>query len=366
MKTTSILIKPASSLCNSVCSYCFYDDVSNCRTVKSHGIIEPSVWQRLVDTALSSKEAYDHINFVFQGGEPLVAGLNFFKSFVSYVETHRQKTIISYALQTNGTLLNDEICEFLKENDFLVGISIDGFQANHDRNRFLRNSGSFNVVIEGLNCLKKHQIEFNVLTVLTKNLAKYPKELYQFYVDYKINYVQIIPCLADFDKQVKDDLYACTPELYQSFYKTFFSLWLDGFLNDHYISENLIDNILTLMSGYKPNRCGMLGECQSQCVVEANGSVYPCDFYVLDDYECGNIKTLDFDKVTDLLDSSPFLKETQSLPAPCQDCRYLKLCHGNCKRQRSSFVNESICGYQHLLKDVEAALPLILHKLSYK
>lgn len=356
MKETSILIKPASASCNCVCTYCFYDDVSNCREVKTHGVIQSPTWRKLVDDVFNSNEHYERVNFLFQGGEPLMAGLKFFKQFVAYVKKRQKACEVSYSVQTNGTLLSPSFCEFFKNECFFVGISIDGFRENHNRNRFLHDHGSYDQVMNGLNLLKSYQLEFNVLTVLTKQLAKEPERLYNFYVQENLKHVQIIPCLANFGKDPQDDLYACTPELFGSFYQRFYELWLNDFKNGEAISENFIENVLTILLGGQPTRCGMLGQCESQCIVEANGSLYPCDFYVMDEYELGNINQQPLDKILENPITNTFKVVDQTTFNHCKQCRFEKICHGNCKRMRSSFLNETYCGYQALLETIVARI----------
>lgn len=352
MKETSILIKPASSSCNMTCTYCFYDDVSDCRTVKSYGLISETTWKTLVDESFNSKENFDRVNFSFQGGEPLVAGYRFFKSFVDYTQSTKGTVEVTYSVQTNGTKINEKFCKLFKEYDFLLGVSIDGFKENHNLNRFLRDGGSFDDVMAGVNLLKAYEIPFNILTVLTKNLAKYPEKLFDFYLQNNFDFVQIIPCLPSFGRSAEEDLYACTPELYESFYKTFYDIWLKNFENGKYISENLIDNVITLLMGGRPSRCGMLGKCETQCIVEADGGIYPCDFYVLDEFKLGNINDESFDSVMGSDNKDKFVNHENGLPDFCRGCNYINICGGNCKRMRSTFLGEDHCGYQAFLNEV--------------
>ena len=358
MKETSILIKPVSSTCNNVCTYCFYDDVSNCRTVKSHGLIQDTTWKKLIDDAC---ENYDKITFLFQGGEPLLAGYRFFEAFIDYTKNYN-KTIM-FAIQTNGTRLTPKLCRLFKAHNFLVGISIDGFKENHNRFRFLHGAGSFDAVMDGLNLLREFDIPFNVLTVLTSQLATKPDELYDFYKEEGFDFVQIIPCLSNFDH---DDPFACNPERFSAFYARFFERWFNDFQIGEYMSEGLIDDVVKLLSGIQPSRCGMLGQCQAQCIVESNGSVYPCDFYVLDEYVAGNVNTHQLNEIMNNHTMDNFLQKTTPLPTPCLTCPFKSVCNGNCKRMRSTFVNDSMCGYRDLLEIVEDHLPQIHDVLAKK
>ena len=352
MVTTTILIKPASSSCNMVCSYCFYDDVSNCRSVKTHGLIQKDVWIKLVDDAFKLP-GIESINFAFQGGEPLLSGIRFFKEFIDYTQLNKGDKNVQYSVQTNGTLITDEFCELFKKHDFLVGISIDGFEENHNRHRMLRGVGAFENVYRGFQLLKKHNVEFNVLTVLTKQLAKDPKRLYEFYQKEEIDYIQLVPCMPSFENSVEEDLFACTPESFSSFYKVFYEEWLKELKDGKYRSVGLFNDIVSVFSGQYPQQCGFLGFCRSQCVVESNGSIYPCDFYVLDEYEAGNVKNMQLKDIVRNDVMIDFEKEQPELTqAPCKTCPFINICNGGCKRLRETHLSDSFCGLKEVFKEV--------------
>ncbi|HEY4537439.1 MAG TPA: SPASM domain-containing protein [Erysipelothrix sp.] len=349
MRETTIMMKPASSTCNCVCTYCFYDDVSACRSVKSFGVMEASTSEKIIVEALNNQQV-DKVNFVFQGGEPLVAGFNYFKHFVDTVKKEQQGKQVSFAIQTNGTLLNKQFCELFKANNFLVGISIDGYKENHDRHRFLSRNGSFASVYAGYNLLKEYEIAHNVLTVLTKNLAANPQALYSFYKEEGIKHVQIIECLPDFNQSVEESPFACTPALYDSFYTQLFHLWLDDLRQGIYMSINLFDDCIRLIHNTLPITCGRFGLCSPQTIVEADGSIYPCDFYVLDEFQQGNINTESLEAIVNPQDYEAFIKDRGAIQKPCADCKfYNKICHGGCKRMRETFINDSQCSYQKIL-----------------
>lgn len=257
MKSMTILIKPASSLCNASCEYCFYEDVSKQRAKKSLGLMQLNTAKQIVDRAVQS--SFNHVTFAFQGGEPLLAGISFFREFVSYAENNKNSKHFDYALQTNGLLLEDEFCIFLKQNQFIVGISLDGFEENHDKYRKLRNENTFTLLMDKISLLRKYDIDFNVLSVLTKNLARNPEQLFVFYKENDFNFIQLIPCLAGFNKYPEDDLISLTPDLFASFYSKFFEMWLKNLKDGSYISENLIDNIINVALRQNTNRCGMFG-----------------------------------------------------------------------------------------------------------
>lgn len=358
----SYLIKPASAACNLKCTYCFYNDVADHRQEFSFGNMKYETVDKLLEKTLDVENG-SQITFAFQGGEPTLAGLDYFKYFVSKVnDLKKDKQVIEYAIQTNGTLLNEEWMTLFKEYQFLVGISLDGFSTNHNKYRLSKDGQTFNQVMKGIHLLRDHKIDFNVLTVLTEGLAQHPQELFDFYLNENFDHVQLIPCLPDFD--LKDNSSALTPQSFASFYKVFYDLWLKEYQNNHYISVGLFDNIIPMFIGVRPSMCGMLGNCSAQMVIESNGDVYPCDFYVLDQYKMGNITT---DALAHLWKNTvlhEFLKEDKRMSSQCESCKFKNICHGNCKRMNIVyFDDEAYCGYQEFLEHAHQSMMEIANKL---
>jgi uncharacterized protein len=362
MKTASYLIKPASSLCNLKCRYCFYHDVSENRDVKSTGIMNQTTMDNLILKACEPDQQLT-ITFAFQGGEPTLPGLDYFKDFISSVNQNKKASQqIIYTIQTNGTLLDQSWFTFLKQNNFLVGISLDGFKENHDALRIGHNDQlTFDLVMKTIEGLRLHQIEFNILTVLTSQLAKEPEKLYRFYRSHDFRYAQLIPCLPRLKGQ--SDHFALTPELFASFYKTFYDLWLIDFEKKDYLSVSLFDNVIPMYKGYKPMQCGMLGYCSPQFVIEADGSVYPCDFYALDEYCCGNINTDTLDQILHHPKMIAFLREKKTMSPLCETCRFKPICNGNCKRLNVTYFNETVCGYRDFLEYAYPSMIKIAQRL---
>lgn len=362
MRTASYLIKPASSTCNLICRYCFYHDVSENREVKSTGIMNSTTMTNLIQKACDIDQD-TAITFAFQGGEPTLAGLDYYRDFVSTVDhTKKPGQRIIYTIQTNGTLLDVSWFNFLKQNDFLVGISLDGFKENHDALRIGHSDlPTYNSVMRTIEGLKLHQIEFNILTVLSSQLAKEPEKLYRFYHSHDFRYIQLIPCLPRL--KGKSDPFALTPEDFSSFYKTFYDLWRVDFEKKDYLSVNLFDNVIPMYKGYKPMQCGMLGYCSPQFVIEADGSVYPCDFYALDEYCCGNINTDSLDQILHDPKMTAFLNEKKAMSPLCETCRFKPICNGNCKRLNVTYFNETMCGYQDFLEHAYPSMISIAQSL---
>lgn len=361
MKRISFLIKPASSLCNMRCRYCFYADVADHRQVRSHGVMRPATARALIDRALALGEDAD-ITFAFQGGEPTLAGLDFFRAFTAYVEEHRMRQTIHYALQTNGYLVDDEWAAFFREHDVLVGVSLDGDAELHD---WLRpdaaGEGTFSRVMDAIALLRREGVQFNILTVLTDQLARHPQRLYRFYRAQGFDYVQLIPCLPGLDGE--SDAYSLEPEAFASFYKTFFRLWAADYRAGRPMSVTLFDNLVPMFAGHRPQQCGMLGACAPQFVVEGNGDVYPCDFYVLDRYRLGNVVTDTLEDMATAPALAAFLNEPRRACSACADCPFEGICHRNCKRMNVSYYRADWCGYRDFLEYAAPAMAQIARTL---
>ncbi|WP_314060404.1 radical SAM/SPASM domain-containing protein [uncultured Vagococcus sp.] len=359
MKQLSVLIKPASSLCNLRCQYCFYANISDLRDVRSFGRMTSVVMEKMIDQIFLDLEDGDQMSFAFQGGEPTLAGLAYFKSFVAYVKQQTKQVTVKYAIQTNGTLINEEWCQFLAEQQFLVGLSIDGGIKFHDDNRMdAKGQGSFSNVMATKRLFDHFEIDYNVLCVLTNQSARHPKQLFHFITSHKVDYVQFIPCLDDLDAKITSD-YALRPESFANFYKELFFLWERDYHNGNYYSINLFDNIANLLGHGQVNACGLVGKCAVQYVIEADGSVYPCDFYVLDDYRLGNITESTLRELFSVKISQRFLRTPRDMSGLCETCPYINYCGGGCKRmEQVVYKNKegTYCGYQDLLKTVAEPL----------
>lgn len=355
MKHISVLVKPASAQCNIRCKYCFYADVSSMREVRSFGKMKPEVSEKMIQNIFLDLEDGDELTLAFQGGEPTLAGLDYFRGIISYVQAQKKRVYVHYALQTNGILINKQWCEFLKEHQFLVGLSIDGHPLYHDLNRVdTKGRGTFHKVLKTKNMFDDYEIEYNVLCVLTNPLAKEAKKVYRFLQEQSIQYVQFIPCLDELEA-VKRSSYALTPQRFASFYGQLFKYWFSELESGHYRSVKLFDDLMNLFVGGRATACGILGSCQIQYVIEADGSVYPCDFYVLDEYRMGYIQDMGLKELFEQEISENFLCEKRENGPFCQSCPFQKACGGGCKRMKDAIYvtkDQRFCGYQQVLEQV--------------
>lgn len=352
MKSLSIMIKPASSLCNMRCKYCFYGEVSDIREVKSYGIMTEKTMRDILSVIEKGLENGDRINFAFQGGEPTFAGIEFFEQFVSIVKGWCVNVNVSYALQTNAILIDKNWCVFLKNNNFLVGVSFDILSENHDELRVdADGKGTYKRVLHSIQLLEKYKVEYNVLCTLTNSIARYPQKVWNKIVQLNFKYVQFTPCLGNLQNDA-NAAFSLTPKRFAQFYTKLFKLWYEAYKREKYISIKLFDDIINLMVLKIPTSCGINGFCKVQLVVEADGSVYPCDFYCLDEYRLGNIREQSFVELLKSQNVHKFLTRPHNQPQTCDKCRYNHFCAGNCKRMQKEICcdeNSSYCGYRDFL-----------------
>ncbi|MCY1714453.1 anaerobic sulfatase maturase [Caproiciproducens galactitolivorans] len=336
----NVLIKPASGNCNLQCKYCFYLDLIDNKCHSNGGFMPLETLEKLVQSVL--EYADDTASFSFQGGEPMLAGLDFYRNLLVLQKKYNTKNIkIKNAIQTNGTLINLEWAEFFRAHHFLVGVSLDGMEGIHNLNRVDHNGeGTYLRVIDAIKILDEFQVEYNILCVVTRLVAKHPEKTYRFFKKQGFQYLQFIPCLDGLEKQPGMDNYSLSPQLYGNFLKRLFDLWLKDNLEGKEISIRMFDNILGMLLGYPPESCDMRGKCKANLVVESDGSVYPCDFYVLDQWKLGVIGN---DSILDMLfgQTAKKFEEISNLrPQACRDCEFYSLCRGGCRRNYEPIRNE--------------------------
>lgn len=338
MPPLGIMIKPASSLCNMRCGYCFYADVSDHRQIYSYGVMTEETLETLVEKALHF--ATGQCSFVFQGGEPTLAGLDFFKRLIALEKKYDQKRAAIYnSIQTNGLVIDEEWARFLAENRFLVGLSIDGDAAAHDALRVdAKGEGTFRRVWRAARLLKKHGCEYNALCVVTGYTARHAVQIYNALKEHR--YLQFIPCIEGFDGEMNP--YVLTDEAYGAFLNTTFELYYRDYMAGSYVSIRQFDNYVQMLLGGEPENCAMRGVCTCNLIVEGDGSCYPCDFYVLDDWRLGNIKTEDIAQLLSCDKGKAFVAGSLSAAPECADCQFRSLCRGGCRRDREKMLGADL------------------------
>lgn len=334
MPPVTLLIKPASGMCNLRCTYCFYEETSVSRHATAQKIMSVDLLERIVQRAL--EQADGACSFIFQGGEPTLAGLPFFEALIQFEAQYNRKGVrIHHALQTNGTLLDENWCAFFQKHHFLIGVSLDGDSVLHDHyRRDPSGKGTFSRVMHGIGLLKQFSVEFNILTVVTGTSAKKAREIYRFFKEEDLIYQQYIPCLDPLWAPRGTSPFSLTAEDYGQFLCDLFDLWFDDISHGTFVYNRFFENVLGMLKGYPPENCSMNGHCTCQFVLESDGSVYPCDFYVLPEYRLGNYVENSMDEIFRQLLRTDFLSAAATHPPECTQCRYYALCRGGCRRNR--------------------------------
>ena len=334
MPPIHLLMKPSSGACNLRCRYCFYHDEMEKREQASFGFMTEQTLENVLRKALERAEG--QCTIAYQGGEPTLIGLDFFRKSVELQKKYGRKGLkIHNAIQTNGYALNEEWAQFLAENHFLVGLSMDGTKETHDRYRLNpAGEGTFREVQRTARLFDRFKVEYNILTVVNAQTAKKIQSIYTFYKKNGFHYLQFIPCLDPLEEAPGSREYSFTPKAYGEFLCRLFDLWYADLMAGEEMSIRQFDNYVQMLLGYPPESCGMSGVCSFQNVVEADGGVYPCDFYVLDEYCLGNLNTCGFEEIEKRRTELGFVEESRAIDPGCRSCRWLPICRGGCRRYR--------------------------------
>lgn len=360
MPPIQLLVKPSSGNCNMRCEYCFYYDIAENRKQASYGFMSGETLEQMIKKTLEYAEG--ECTIAYQGGEPTLCGLDFFKKSLEFEKRYNLHGVtIHHAIQTNGYRLTEEWAEFLAENHFLAGISLDGSKDTH--NAYRKNAGgedTFFDVLKTVDLFRRHRVEFNILTVVNRRTAMKIRKIYQFYKKNQFDYLQFIPCLDPLGETRNSREYSLTSELYGQFLKELFDLWYDDLLKGEQPYIRQFENYIAILMGGRPEACDQSGVCNYQYVVEADGEVYPCDFYVLDEYKLGNFNTCQIPEIDKKRHEIGFLEYSLTDHEPCKVCKYYAVCRGGCRRHRTiqgadgSYGNVFCEGYQSFF---EYALP---------
>ncbi|MCI8623443.1 MAG: anaerobic sulfatase maturase [Provencibacterium sp.] len=334
MQNINLLIKPASGNCNMRCRYCFYEDETQNREIASFGIMSEETLEALVRRTLET--AARSCAFMFQGGEPTLAGLPFYRKLIELVGKYNRRGLqVRYALQTNGYVIDDEWAAFFKEHGFLIGLSLDGTKDLHDAYRIdAHGEGTWQRTLRAAKLMERHGVEFNTLTVITSRTARSIGKIYGFFMRNNLRYQQYIPCLDPLGEERGCHDYSLTPPLYAKFLKTLFDCWYQDRRRGEFVYNRYFENLAGLLLGQPAESCGLNGRCMNQLIVEADGGVYPCDFYVLDRYRLGNLNTDSFEEIDRNFAQSGFLEPSLQVDERCKSCEWFFLCRGGCRRDR--------------------------------
>lgn len=334
MPPISVLIKPASGMCNMSCDYCFYCDEMKKREQESYGFMTEETLKNIIRKTMLRAEG--SISYVFQGGEPTLRGMDFFQKVIEYEKQYNRNRIqVHNALQTNGYVINEDWCRFFRENGFLIGVSIDGTKEIHDTYRHSKEGmPTFERIVQTTKLFDAYRVDYNILTVVNRKVADHIGEIYSFYKKQGWHYQQYIACLDPLGEPHGKNEYALTPEKYGSFLIELFELWYEDFKQEKQPFIRQFENYIATLLGYMPESCDHRGVCSIQNVVEADGSVYPCDFYMLDNYRLGNFNEDQLEDIHTRRYEIEFIQRSQKLSDSCKKCHYYKICRGGCHRNR--------------------------------
>lgn len=360
MPPINVLIKPASGNCNLRCKYCFYYDTMSKRTKASYGYMT----ERTLEAVLKEVLLYaaGECTIAYQGGEPTLSGLDFFEKSIEFQKEYNINHVkIFNSIQTNGYHISKEWAQFFAKHKFLVGVSLDGVPKAHDLYRKNpMNQGSFYKVMDTIELFKKYGVEFNVLSVVNEKSAVQIEKNYQFYKKNKLNYLQFIACLDPIGEESGLREYSLTPQVYGRFLIKLFNLWYEDLLIGQQPYIRQFENYIAILLGRAPESCDMRGICGKQYVVEADGSVYPCDFYMLDQYKLGNFNQNSVEDIDTVRAQIKFIENSQEHSTECKKCKYYALCRGGCRRtrQESEAHKQYFCQSYQMFFD--ACLPRIM------
>lgn len=328
-----VMVKPNGPICNLDCAYCYY-------LSKEQMFPENEVF-RMSDEVLHSftrqmieSQPGPVVNFAWQGGEPTLLGIPFFKRAVELQEKYLPKGWRSTnAFQTNGTLLNPEWCEFLRENDFLIGISIDGPAHIHDYYRKDKGGrATHHNVLRGLTLLQEHGVEHNVLCVVNAHNAKHPLDVYHFFKEQGVEFLQFIPIVERVGEEEVSDR-SVGAEEYGDFLIAIFEEWVRHDVGRVYVQ--IFDECLAVWAGYPPNLCVFQETCGYAMAMEHNGDLFACDHFVTPEYRLGNMTEQPLASFIDLPEQNRFGQDKkESLPRQCRTCEVRFMCNGGCPKDR--------------------------------
>ena len=346
-KPLYVMLKPAGAHCNLACKYCYYLEKNNLYQNSHRHLMSDEMLEQFTREYIEA-QTMPQVLFTWHGGEPLMRSIDFYKKALALQKKYAHGKQIDNVIQTNGTLLTDEWCEFFAKNHWLVGISIDGPQEYHDHYRVTpAGKPSWEKVMQGIQLLKKHRVEWNAMAVVNAYNAEHPLEFYHFFRDNGCQYLQFTPIverltehedgrtlasLAD-DREIPLADASVTPQQWGNFLCTIFDDWVRHDVGKTFVE--IFDCTLANWMGVLPGICAYSKECGHAGVMEHNGDVYSCDHFVFPEYKLGNIRDL---SLIDMLygekqQAFSRLKHTL-LPRQCKECDMEFACHGECPKNR--------------------------------
>ena len=380
-----IMTKPIGPICNLDCKYCFYLEKENLYPNTRHWAMPSEVLERYIQQYIAA-QPIDEVHFAWQGGEPTLLGVDFFRTVVAVQQRYASGKSIHNALQTNGTLIDDGWGEFLAEHKFLVGISIDGPQALHDHYRVDKgNAPTFERVMRGLKKLKEHKVEFNTLTVVNRQNSQYPLEVYRFLREIGSGFMQFIPVVErkaaqpgpdglvliqpSFDRSAEVTEWTVEPLTYGRFLAQIFDEWVKKDVGCYFVQQ--FDVALESWLGLDASLCVFRKTCGSALAVEHTGDLYSCDHFVYPEHKLGNLMGADLKQMAGSQQQKKFgLDKQDSLPRMCRQCDVRFACNGECPKHRflktpdgEPGLNYLCAGYKHFFQHIDPYMQFMAAEL---
>lgn len=329
--TFSLLVKPASADCNLRCAYCFYLAKKSLYPQTARPRMSDAVLERMIGSYMATDQPT--YSFGWQGGEPTLMGAAFFRRVTELQQAYgRAGALVANGLQTNATLIDDELAEHLARYRFLVGVSLDGPQPRHDLHRLTADGrGSHARVLQGLETLRRARVEYNVLVLVNRDNAQRPAEIYRYLLDLGVTFHQYIPCV-ELDQEGRLEPYSVDGALWGDFLLGILDEWVKGDVRR--VSVRQFDSVLTMLVDGTPNVCHMGADCRQYFVVEHNGDVYPCDFFVEPGLRLGNIMSDGWDDLAASPKFRQFGQQKSRWNESCSSCPFVRLCAGDCLKHR--------------------------------
>lgn len=371
-KPLYVMLKPAGAHCNLACKYCYYLEKNKLYPTAQRHLMSDEMLEQFTREYIEA-QTMNQVLFTWHGGEPLLRSIDFYRKALSLQQKYAGGRCIDNVIQTNGTLLTDEWCEFFAQNHWLVGISIDGPQPDHDHYRLTAaGKPSWKKVMQGIKLLKKHGVEWNAMAVVNAYNANHPLEFYCFFKENGCQFLQFTPIverltrhedgrtlasLADKDEISLSEA-SVTPEQWGYFLCAIFDEWVRKDVGKIFVE--IFDCTLANWMGISPGICAYSKECGHAGVMEHNGDVYSCDHFVFPEYKLGNIRD---HSLIDMLygeQQQEFSRlKHSSLPRQCKECDMEFACHGECPKNRfmkdkygDSGLNYLCPGYYHYYQHV--------------
>ena len=340
-----VMLKPAGAACNLRCSYCYYLDKKNLYPEAKSYLLSDELLEKFTKEYLES-QTMQQVLFTWHGGEALLRNINFYKKALSLQKAYGRRVQIDNCIQTNGVLLTDEWCRFLKDNRFLVGISIDGHEHCHDRYRKgINGEPSFRKVMRGLELLKKHGVEYNAMAVVNDYNVNYPLEFYRFFKSIDCRFIQFSPIVEQINGRMAP--WNVPASGWGDFLIAIFDEWVRRDVGQFYIQY--FDSTLANRMGMSPGTCILSRYCGHAGVMEFNGDVYSCDHFVYPEYKLGNIRQKTLTEMMYSSRQNRFGNDKYTLlPRQCRECEVLSFCHGECPKNRIIKTKDGEDGLNYL------------------